>query len=88
MRRQVCWTERQEDGAKREVRVTVQGGALKWQFKLSTEERWDYDSPPLPADWDKLLERTEARYQRRSAPYVDLQLVRRLRDEERRRRSD
>ncbi|MBU4201121.1 MAG: hypothetical protein KKG09_09765 [Verrucomicrobia bacterium] len=81
MRRQLCWKERLADGAKREVRVTVLRRSLKWQFKLLTEEKWDYDRQPFPADWDNLLERMEARYQRRSAPYDYVELVRRLRNE-------
>lgn len=39
---------------KREVRVEVTRGSIKWQFKRKDEERWDYDSPALPEDWDEL----------------------------------
>ena len=78
MLRQVCWVERQDDGTKREIRVTVLRRDVKWQFKLSTEERWDYDSPPSPADWDNLLERMENRYRRRNVSHDDLEVVRRL----------
>ena len=79
MRRQICWEDRLEDRTKREVRVSVLTHGLKWQFKLSTEEQWDYDSPPTPEDWDGLLERVENRYHRRTASNADLELVRRLR---------
>ena len=79
MLRQVCWAERQEDGAKREVRVTVLRREVKWQFKLSSEERWDYRTPPSASDWDQLLERMENRYRRRNATHADLELVRLLR---------
>ena len=79
MQRQVCWIERLEDGTKREVRVGIHGGAVKWQFKLSTDERWDYDTPPSVADWSNLLERMENRYQRRNVAYGDLERVRSLR---------
>ena len=81
MRRQLCWEERQEDGAKRELRVTVLRSSVKWQFKLTNEEHWNYNRPPSLADWNTLLEKVEARYKRRSAPYSCLELVRRLRNE-------
>lgn len=77
MHRQICWTERLDDGVKRDIRVTVRNGVIKWQFKADTEERWDYTSPPTPADWDSLLERVENRYQRRNVSFADCQLVRR-----------
>ena len=76
MQRQICWVEKLEHGVKREVRVTVQRGAIKWQFKRSDEERWDYDSPPSKAEWDSLLEKATNRYQRRTATFPDLELVR------------
>jgi hypothetical protein len=66
-----------EDGVKREVRVTIQRRAVKWQFKRSDEEQWNYDSPASKEDWDSLLERVENRYQRRTSSYHDLHLVRR-----------
>lgn len=78
MQRQVCWVEKLEDDAKREVRVGVQGGQVKWQFKLSTELKWDYNTPPTLADWDNFMERMENRYQRRNIKLSDLELVRRL----------
>ena len=78
MHRQICWVDRLEEGVKREIRVTIQRGEIKWQFKRSDEERWDYDGPPSREDWDSLLEKVENRYQRRTASYEDLELVRRL----------
>jgi len=77
MHRQICWRDRQEDGAWRAIRVTVSRGRVKWQFKLSTEEKWDYTSPPSVSDWAELLQRMENRYQRRNATYDDLEFVRR-----------
>lgn len=51
----ISWTIRLPDeGVKRETRVNVSQRALKWQFKRADEERWDYDSPPEPTDWDML----------------------------------
>ena len=77
MHRQICWIERGDDGVRRELRVTVHRGQVKWQFKAETDERWDYTTPQTPADWDNLLERVENRYQRRNISYDDCQLVRR-----------
>jgi len=81
MRRQICWTERMEDGVKRETRVTFHGGGLKWQFKRADRAEWDYDSPPTAEDWADLEERVEGRYRRKRAPLKDLELVRKLRQQ-------
>ena len=81
MQRSICWTERLEEGVRREVRVAVMRGGVKWQFKLSTEEKWDYRTPPSADDWANLLERMENRYQRRNVSFDDLSLVRRLCEE-------
>jgi hypothetical protein len=79
IRRPVCWTERLEDGVKREVRVNFIGGdKVRWQVKRSDEEKWTYD-PVLPdADWDELLANMERRYVRRNVPWKHLELIRRL----------
>jgi hypothetical protein len=77
MRRQICWVVRLEDGAKREIRVAIRGGEIKWQFQRSGEDFWDYGSPPSKGDWDALLERVSSRHQRRNATPADLELVRR-----------
>lgn len=50
----ISWTEKLPDGIKRETRVHVAQRKLKWQFKRSDQETWDYDSPPTPEDWDML----------------------------------
>lgn len=80
MIRQVCWIEKLEDGVKRDVRVSVERGKVKWQFKRSDQERFDYDTPPTRDDWDNFLERMENRYQRRNVSFEDLQLVRLARE--------
>ena len=79
MIRQVCWTEKLDDGDKREIRVTVDSREVKWQFKLSSAEKWDYATPPSLVDWDNLLERMENRYQRRNVSFDDLKRVRQAR---------
>lgn len=78
MQRQICWVERQEDGIRREIRVTVLRDRVAWQTRRETDERWDYAPPVSASDWDALLTRVENRYQRRTATHADLQLVRRL----------
>ncbi|MDD2235629.1 MAG: hypothetical protein PHP44_02110 [Kiritimatiellae bacterium] len=79
MRRMICWKERLSGGVKREVRVTfLPGEHLKWQYKRSDEERWDYDTPPTKADWDILLEKTQGFYNRRRATLKQLEAVQRL----------
>jgi len=56
MKHKVKWTERGEDGVKREVRVEITRGGLKWQFKRADEDRWDYDSKPTEDEWNTLEE--------------------------------
>ena len=77
MRREVCWTERLEDGVKRDIRVRFHAGQIHWQFKRSDAPAWDYDTPPTRADWEELLIRVENRQRRRSATLEDLALIRR-----------
>ena len=80
MRRQIRWTHKLDDGTKREVRVSVHGRAIKWQFRRSDESKWDYDTPPTPVDWDTLEQRLLDRYQRgHVAMERTLDLVRRER---------
>jgi hypothetical protein len=51
----ISWTEKlPAEGVKRETRVHVSHRHLKWQFKRTDQEKWDYDSSPTPADWDRL----------------------------------
>ena len=46
MRSQHIWTSRDEDGRKREVRVTKFGGNWKFQAKFRDEEEWTYYDVP------------------------------------------
>ena len=80
MKRTIEWTERIDAGLKRVVRISFPGkGKVKWRFKRSDEEVWDYDSPPTLDDWETLEEKLAGLYNRRRAPYETLELVRRLR---------
>ncbi|MBN2702782.1 MAG: hypothetical protein JXR23_01090 [Pontiellaceae bacterium] len=82
MKRDIEWIEKREDGIKRKVRIKFPGnGKIKWQFKYSNEEMWDYDTPPSIEDWIALEEKIDALYQRRRAPFKDLQRVQQLRKE-------
>lgn len=64
MKKRTTWTKKCEDGVKREVRVELHHGKIKWQFKRQDEEKWDYDSLPTSADWDELEDILTRRAQR------------------------
>jgi len=73
------WVEKLEGGVKRKIRITFLGhGNIKWQFKRSDEDFWDYDTPPTSDDWNTLEKKAEALYNRRRLPYKHLELVRLL----------
>ena len=79
MKADIEWVEKLKGGIKRKIRITFQGhSTIKWQFKRSDEEGWDYVTPPTPDDWDMLEEKIEALYNRRRAPYKTVELVRSL----------
>ena len=78
MRSQHIWTSRDEDGRKREVRVTKFGGAWRFQAKFRDEQDWSYyDAPPLD-DLRELREIIFRKYQRRRASAEDLAAVEQL----------
>lgn len=84
MRSQHIWTSRDEDGRKREVRVTKFGGHWKFQAKFRDEEEWTYFDVPLPQDLRALRDVIFRKYQRRRASAEDLEAVdRMLRDQTR-----
>ena len=64
----ISWTEKLDGGVKREVRVHVSHQKLKWQYKRSDAQAWDYDSAPLAPDWDQLLDILRRRAGRGRAP--------------------
>lgn len=78
MRQQIAWTAREEDGVKREVRVSSRSGVLKWQSKRADAERWEYEAPPTAADL-AMLEELLTRRGQRGRNLDMLELVRRLR---------
>ena len=82
MKRDIEWIEKLPDGVKRTVRIKFEGqGKIKWQFKRSDEELWDYKTPPSLADWDALQEKIDGLYNRRRAAFKDVELVRQFRKE-------
>ena len=76
MKAHIEWTDKPEVGIKRKVRITfIKGQEVKWQFKRSDEEYWNYDLHPSLDDWEVLKKKTEALYQRRRLKYDFVELV-------------
>lgn len=79
MKADIEWVEKLGGGVKRKIRITFLGqGKIKWQFKRSDEEVWDYETPATPDDWNTLEEKVEALYNRRRLPYKHFELVKKL----------
>jgi len=78
MRSQHIWTSRDEDGRKREVRVTKFGGQWKFQAKFRDEKEWTYYDVPLLADLQELRDIVFRKYQRRRASAEDFAAVERM----------
>jgi hypothetical protein len=79
---QHIWTEKDQDGKKREVRATKFGGVWRFQSKNSGETEWIYyDSPPLQ-DLLSLKEIVARKYQRRRASIEDVVSVTKLIEEQ------
>ena len=78
MRSQHIWTSRDEDGRKREVRVTKFGGNWKFQAKHRDEEEWTYYDRPLTDDLRELRDIIFRKYQRRRASAEDFAAVDKL----------
>jgi hypothetical protein len=78
MRSQHIWTDRNEDGRKREVRATKFGGAWRLQAKAAGDLDWTYFERPLLEDLLTLKEILVRKYQRRRASMEDLTSVEKL----------
>ncbi len=75
---QHIWTEKDEEGRKREVRATKFGGKWRLQAKTSDETDWTYyDRPPLE-DLLKLKDIIDRKYQRRRASAEDVASIDKL----------
>jgi hypothetical protein len=78
MRSQHIWTERNEQGSKREVRATKFGGMWRLQAKTAGETDWTYYERPLLEDLIALKEILARKYQRRRATSEDVASVEKL----------
>ena len=72
MRSQHIWKEKDEEGRKREVRVTKFGGAWRFQAKFLDEPDWTYYDRPPRADVLALRDVVFRKYQRRRASAEDV----------------
>jgi len=75
---QHIWTEKDEEGRKREVRATKFGGKWRLQSKVSCENEWTYHDPPLLDDLLQLKDVIARKYQRRRASADDVASVDKL----------
>ena len=78
MRSQHIWTERDEQGKKREVRATKFGGVWRLQAKTAGELDWTYYERPLLEDLLALKDILVRKYQRRRASSEDVVSVEKL----------
>jgi hypothetical protein len=72
MRSQHIWTEKDEQGSKREVRATRFGGVWRLQAKTAGDLEWTYYERPLLEDLLALKEILARKYQRRRASSDDV----------------
>ena len=75
---QHIWTEKDEDGRKREVRATKFGGVWRLQAKLKDETDWTYYDRPLLEDLLKLKDIIDRKYRRRRASADDVASIDKL----------
>ena len=78
MRSQHIWTERNEQGSKREVRATKFGGTWRLQAKTAGDLDWTYYERPLLEDLLALKDILMRKYQRRRASSEDVTSVEKL----------
>lgn len=78
MRSQHIWTQRDEQGSKREVRATRFGGFWRLQAKTAGDPDWTYYERPLLNDLLTLKEILLRKYQRRRASIEDVASVEKL----------
>jgi hypothetical protein len=75
---QHIWTEKDEQGSKREVRATKFGGKWRLQAKTAGDLDWTYyDRPPID-DLLKLKDIIGRKYQRRRATADDVAAIDKL----------
>lgn len=80
---QHIWTDRNQDGKRREVRATKFGGAWRFQAKMAGDLDWTYYDRPLLEDLLTLKEILVRKYQRRRASVEDVASIETLIQEQR-----
>ena len=75
---QHIWTEKDDQGRKREVRATKFGGKWRLQARVADEAEWTYYDRPLLDDLLKLKDIIGRKYQRRRASADDVASVDKL----------
>jgi len=75
------WNEKLPEGGRRFVRVSLDARTIKWQFKLPTQDKWDYESKPTAEDWARLIQELEDRCQRDRISPQPIALARKFRSE-------
>lgn len=80
---QHIWTDKNQDGRKREVRATKFGGAWRLQTKVAGDLDWTYYDRPLLEDLLTLKEILLRKYQRRRASIEDVASIEKLIQEQR-----
>ena len=78
MHNQHVWTERTDEGEKREVRAIKFGGEWRIQSKRASESQWMYHDPILLEDLISLHDVLFRKYQRRRAAYEDVVLIEKI----------
>src|SRR6266540_291464 len=78
MRSQYIWTDRDQNGRRREVRATKFGGLWRFQSKTAGDPDWTYYERPLLEDLLALKEILVRKYQRRRASAEDLASIEKL----------
>ena len=75
---QHIWTDRNQDGRKREVRATKFGGTWRLQAKMAGDLDWTYYDRPFLEDLLTLKEILVRKYQRRRASVEDVASIEKL----------
>jgi hypothetical protein len=78
---QHIWTEKDQDGEKRQVCATKFGGKWRLQSKTVGDLDWTYFERPLLKDLVRLKEILARKYQRRRASVEDVASVEKLIEE-------
>jgi hypothetical protein len=80
---QHIWTDRNQDGRKREVRATKFGRAWRVQAKTAGDLDWTYYDRPMLEDLLTLKEILVRKYQRKRASIEDVASIEKLIQEQR-----